>query len=305
MQWKPPYMDATTAFARYEELRPRLPKARFPKQAQQIDSLLDIADQADVFVFDAYGVLNVGEGPVAGAAAQVEELRGLGKQVFVLSNSASNTPAAMQARFKALGFSFKPPEIISSRDATLDHVAGYSTVRRWGVIAPDHHQPSDLPFDSITLGDDVDDYRACDGFLFLGAALWTNGRQNLLVQAISERPRPVIIANPDLVAPRETGLSLDPGYYGHALADATGHMPEFVGKPFASMFERVEARLEPRQETSRIVMVGDTLHTDILGAAAKGWRTAMVTDHGLFAGMDVTPFIQAAKIVPDWRLGSI
>jgi len=44
-------MDAAAAFARYEELRPRLPKARFPKQALAVDSLLDIADQADVFVF--------------------------------------------------------------------------------------------------------------------------------------------------------------------------------------------------------------------------------------------------------------
>ncbi len=298
-------MDAAAAFARYEELRPRLPKARFPKQAIAVNSLLDIADQADVFVFDAYGVLNVGEGPVAGAAARIDELRALGKQVFVLSNSASNTPAVMQARFQRLGFSFKPNEIISSRDAALDHVAGYSTVRRWGVIAPAHHKPEDLPFDSITLGDDVDDYRACDGFLFLGAALWTVGRQNLLGLAINDRARPVVIANPDLVAPRETGLSLDPGYYGHALADVTGHMPVFLGKPFAPVFERVEARLARDQDPSRIVMIGDTLHTDILGGAAKGWRTAMVTDHGIFAGLDVVPFIEAANIVPDWQLGSI
>jgi len=247
----------------------------------------------------------VGEGPVAGAAARIDELRALGKQVFVLSNSASNTPAVMQARFQRLGFSFKPNEIISSRDAALDHVAGYSTVRRWGVIAPAHHKPEDLPFDSITLGDDVDDYRACDGFLFLGAALWTVGRQNLLGLAINDRARPVVIANPDLVAPRETGLSLDPGYYGHALADVTGHMPVFLGKPFAPVFERVEARLARDQDPSRIVMIGDTLHTDILGGAAKGWRTAMVTDHGIFAGLDVVPFIEAANIVPDWQLGSI
>jgi ribonucleotide monophosphatase NagD (HAD superfamily) len=162
-----------------------------------------------------------------------------------------------------------------------------------------------LLFDSITLGDDVDDYRAVDGFLFLAAALWTNGRQNLLAQALLDTPRAVIIANPDLVAPREYGLSLDPGYYGHALADVTGRMPVFLGKPFAPVFERVEAMLSPTQDRSRIVMVGDTLHTDILGGAAKGWRTALITDHGLFAGLDVRPFIQASKIVPDWQMGSI
>lgn len=298
-------MDAAAAFARYETLRPRLPAAKFSDTTVQIDSLLDIADQADVFVFDAYGVLNVGEGPIAGAAARIKQLRNLSKQVFVLSNSASYTGVAMQARFAGLGFAFQPDEIISSRDAALDHAANYSQIRRWGVIAPAHHKASDLPFDSITLGDDVDDYRAVDGFLFLAAALWTNGRQNLLGQALLDTPRPVIIANPDLVAPREYGLSLDPGYYGHALADATGRMPVFLGKPFAPVFQRIEAALSNIQDRARIVMVGDTLHTDILGAAARGWRTALVTDHGLFAGKDVAPFIKASGIYPDWQLGSI
>ena len=115
----------------------------------------------------------------------------------------------------------------------------------------------------------------------------------------------MIIANPDLVAPRETGLSLDPGYYGHALMDATGHMPVFLGKPFAPVFQRVEAALPKAQDRGRIVMVGDTLHTDILGAAARGWRTVLATGHGVFAGMDVAPFIAKSGIRPDWQLGSI
>lgn len=298
-------MDANAAFQRYEQLRLRLPQARFGASCQQIDSLLTIADQADVFVFDAYGVLNVGEAAIAGAALRIEQLRGLGKRVFVLSNSASNTAAAMQARFAKFGFSFAPDEIVSGRDAAVDYVVHFTQIHHWGVIAPAHHRPADLPFSNTTLGDDADAYRAVDGFLFLGAALWTEARQNLLLQALTDRPRPLIIANPDLVAPRETGLSLDPGYYGHALADLTGQMPVFFGKPFASVFERVEARLPGDQDRSRIVMVGDTLHTDILGGAAKGWRTALVTDHGIFAGLDVALFICQSGIIPDWRLGSV
>jgi ribonucleotide monophosphatase NagD (HAD superfamily) len=47
-------------------------------------------------------------------------------------------------------------------------------------------------------------------------------------------------------------------------------------------------------------MVGDTLHTDVLGGAAAGCRTVLVTDHGLFAGRDTVPFIAASGIVPDF-----
>ena len=35
-------------------------------------------------------------------------------------------------------------------------------------------------------------------------------------------------------------------------------------------------------------MCGDSLHTDILGAAAQGWKTVLVTKDGLFSGFEVT-----------------
>lgn len=293
-------MDAKGAFERYEQVRGRLPDASFAARVQRIDSLLKIADAADVFVFDAYGVLNVGDGAITGAAARIADLRRLGKRVFVLSNSASHTKAQMVARFAGLGFDFTAGEIICSRDAALDHVAGMPNVRRWGVIAPAHFQPSEVPFKVVVLGDDPATYAAVDGFLFLGAGLWTAARQAMLVATLQAAPRPVVIANPDLVAPRETGLSLDPGFYGHAIADETGVMSAYLGKPFAPVFQRV-----PVEASARVVMVGDTLHTDILGGAAQGWKTVLVTDHGLFAGLDVAPFIAASGIVPDWQLGSI
>jgi ribonucleotide monophosphatase NagD (HAD superfamily) len=47
-------------------------------------------------------------------------------------------------------------------------------------------------------------------------------------------------------------------------------------------------------------MVGDTLHTDILGGAAAGFKTILVTDYGLFRGHPIAPYIAASKIVPDF-----
>jgi predicted HAD superfamily phosphohydrolase YqeG len=46
-------------------------------------------------------------------------------------------------------------------------------------------------------------------------------------------------------------------------------------------------------------MVGDTLHTDVLGGRAAGMGTILVTDHGLFAGLDIARFIGRSGIVPD------
>ena len=46
-------------------------------------------------------------------------------------------------------------------------------------------------------------------------------------------------------------------------------------------------------------MVGDTLHTDILGGAAAGLHTALVTGFGALLGLDVDTAIRKAGIVPD------
>jgi glycerol 3-phosphatase-2 len=50
--------------------------------------------------------------------------------------------------------------------------------------------------------------------------------------------------------------------------------------------------------------VGDTLHTDILGGAAYGVKTALVTGHGLFANQNVPPYIAQSGIVPDYIMVS-
>jgi len=51
-------------------------------------------------------------------------------------------------------------------------------------------------------------------------------------------------------------------------------------------------------------MVGDTLHTDILGGAAFGIKTALVTGHDLFANQDITPYIKKSGIVPNYIMTS-
>ena len=70
----------------------------------------------------------------------------------------------------------------------------------------------------------------------------------------------------------------------------------FFGKPFAPAFDAALARL--RLPAERVAMVGDTLHTDILGGAAAGCQTVLITDHGFMAGHDPTPFLQACGITP-------
>jgi len=295
-------MDAQGAFQRYEEIRHRLPQTLCQGAVTHVSGIRQIIDTADVFVFDAFGVLNVGSTPIKGARACVDALRAAKKRLFVLTNAASQSRAASLAKFTALGFDFSPDEIISSRDAVL---AALPDLPLWGVIADAAHQPGDLGVPHLVLGDRAADYDRVAGFLFLSSAQWSAARQEILEASLASAPRPFLVGNPDLVAPRETGLSREPGLFSHAVQDSTAVVPEFHGKPYPSVYQRVMAALPDGQPRDRILMLGDTLHTDILGACAQGWRSGLVTDHGLFAGRDVATFIERSGIRPDWIMPSI
>ena len=146
----------------------------------------------------------------------------------------------------------------------------------------------------------ADLYDRVDGFILLGSAQWTEDHQDMLVSSLKRNPRPVLVGNPDIVAPREDGLSLEPGWFAHDLSRLTGIAPEFYGKPFTNVYDLALARVEPSIPRDRIAMVGDTLHTDVLGGAAIGVKTILITDYGLFAGKDVAGYIRESGIVPDW-----
>nr|AID69666.1 phosphoglycolate phosphatase [uncultured organism] len=299
-----PVFDTESAFAFYEASRQRLPQARFPVQAKHAASLIDIADHFDCFVFDAFGVLNVGDTPIMGSVEAVSRLRALGKQLFVVTNGASLPADRARAKFRRFGFDFSIDEIYSSRmPAEMALVA--RNFAPWGVMAPEGFVASQLAVPCFALGDDRLDYDAAQAFLLLSTLDWSATRQGLLEDSLSKKPRPVIVANPDVVAPHEHGLSTEPGYLAHRLVAEFGIPVEFHGKPFPSVFDLVKTAVRPGTDPRRICMIGDTLHTDVLGGAQAGWSSVLVSDHGLFRGQDTARFIVQSGIVPDWIIPSI
>ena len=119
-----------------------------------------------------------------------------------------------------------------------------------------------------------------------------------------KRPRPLYIGNADLVATRDDGFSIEPGHYGHLIADKFPDHVRFFGKPFPKVYDLIEASL-PDVPSARIAMCGDTLQTDILVAAARGWRTVLVTQDGLFTGHETSIFSAKSNLFADRRLDRI
>lgn len=289
--------NAEAAFRRYEEIRPRLPRARFAARADRVRDLSQAADRWDGFVLDAFGVLNVGETPIPGAVARMAELRARGKKLVVLTNAASYTRQGVLAKYRRLGFDFTADEVVSSRDVAVARLDRIAPGASWAAICAEGDSFADIPARATDVHVRPDTLDEADAILFLSTARWSEDWQRRLRAALERRPRPVVVANPDLVAPREDGLSREPGLFAHDLIDELGTEVHWFGKPFAEAFEDAAARtgLAP----ARLAMVGDTLHTDILGGKAAGMGGVLIADHGLFAGREVEPFIARSGIVPD------
>lgn len=294
-------MNLAQAFESYERVRHRLPVAKAGASCTRLPDLDALADDMDVFLLDAFGVLNIGETAISGVPERIAGLQKAGKRVMIVSNAAGFPHAKLMEKYKNLGYNFAPEDVITSRKATL-HALRNAPPMKWGLMATQSLGRGDIePFDMVYLAEDPAEYDAAEAFVLLGSAVWTETRQALLEASLRNAPRPVYVGNPDIVAPREDGFSIEPGHFAHRLADQTGVEPQFFGKPFGNIFDLAFAQID-KIDLGRSVMVGDSLHTDILGGQAAGLKTALIAGYGFFAGHDVAGPIATSGIQPDYIL---
>ena len=294
-------MQINEAFLGYESVRHRLPAVSKSGQCLYLSNLEDLIDEIDVFLLDAFGVLNIGNTAIEGVPERVSKLQNIGKKVIVVSNAGGFPHALLMKKYANLGYSFDTEDVITSRKALLKGLLELPT-QKYGLMATESLGRADLEnIDIKYLSENIADYDNSDAFLLLGSAVWTEERQEMLLDSLKRNSRPVYVGNPDIVAPREGGFSVEPGSFAHRVADITGISPIFYGKPFRNIFDLAFERLG-NFNPDRTVMVGDSLHTDILGGHNVGIKTALISGHGFFSGQGVDKPIEISGIKPDYIL---
>jgi HAD superfamily hydrolase (TIGR01450 family) len=293
-----PLLSFAEAWRAYRRAETRLP-AKPPRVApQRIADIRDIAGGFDLFVLDAWGVLNIADQPIASAPAATARLRAEGKRLLVLSNDGTREPEAAAARHRGRGFDFSPSEILPGIALLPELLARLEEPGQIGLIADPPAPYAALTARMTPLADDALAYDAVSAFVFLSSDRWTEARQRLLTASLRRRHRPLIIGNPDIASPEPEGMVAEPGLFGHRIADTTGILPIFCGKPFAPIYERLRS-LYPSIAPERVLCVGDTLHTDVLGGRAAGFRTLLIAD-GFCRGQDIAALAAECGIWPDF-----
>ena len=299
MQQKTITFDA--AFDRYDVIRDRLPSAVVQQASRQATCLDEVVDYYDGFLLDSFGVLNVGNRAIEGAARVLDDLRQRHIPFRVLTNAASYSSLKAFHNYKHLGLDIRQEEIVSSRDTLFANLSAYSQISQWAAIATPEDQFQDTQLDVSNLFEVSGSWDDVPGFLFLTAENWTQAHQDRLIESLLRHPRPVIVGNPDLVAPRENGLTIEPGFWAHDLWDKTQADVVLFGKPFHHAFDIALNAWG----AGNYAMVGDTLHTDILGGQAVGLDTICLTQHGLFRNKPLAPFIARSGIMPTWIMPAL
>ncbi|HKX10710.1 MAG TPA: HAD-IIA family hydrolase [Stellaceae bacterium] len=293
-----PFITFEHAWREYRRSERRLPPKPPAAQPERVAGIGAIRKHFDAVILDAWGVLNLGATPIPRALAAVKELRAAGVPLLVLSNDAAADKATAVGNHRRRGYDFSAEEIIAGLDLLPEALATLALEAPPGLIAD-----PPVPMQALTgampvLGDDPATYERVPAIAFLSADRWSEPKQDLLRESLAHRPRPLIVCNPDIASPETHLLNAEPGYYAHRIADETGEPPILCGKPDGAIYRKALARLG-RIRPDRVLCVGDTLHTDVLGARAAGCR-AMLVEDGFCAGRDALALAAECGIWPDF-----
>ncbi|GAA4908476.1 HAD-IIA family hydrolase [Mucilaginibacter defluvii] len=274
---------------------------------QRIDNFKSIIDRYEIIFFDAFGVLKNYEGLVPGIEKTFEYLTRQGKEYYIVTNDASRSPVELAQSYHKKGLTVIDPErIISSGMLTkeyLDLKVKDGIVAFLGTPESAHYIDNEgrhtMPVSAVN-SSNIDKVNALvfmddEGFNWFEDI-------NKAVNILRKRPIPAIVANTDYAYPLTANdIAVAIGGIANMVESIVGK--EFIrfGKPDSQMFMFAYDMIRERRAISKkdIVMVGDTLFTDIMGGNKFGLDTVLVLSGNTLPG-DAESNIHSTGIVPTY-----
>ena len=245
-----------------------------------LEGLREMVAAYDALIVDLWGVIHGGVEPYAGVLETLDALRAAGKPVALLSN-APRRAASAGRRLSAIGVPADAYDLLmTSGEAAHDALAlrdrpDYAELgRAYLYIGPawDADLVAGLDYRPVETA------AAADFLLTVGLFDEADPLEHYdaLFTAARARRVPMICVNPDLVVHRQSGVTSPcAGLLAQRYSEQGGRVI-YHGKPDPAIFHRA-ARALGQPEHARILVIGDSLATDIRGAAAAGYDSLLVT----------------------------
>ena len=237
-----------------------------------------LAGDYDVALCDVWGVVHNGVVAAPEACDALTRFRERGGTVVFITNAPRPGERVARTILDRLGVpSAAYDGIISSGDVTRALIAARAGARVFH-IGPERDLPLFDGLDSPMAPLERADYVVCSGLL--DDTVETPRDYEELVARMHARALPMICANPDVVVERGDKLV----YCAGAIADlyaAAGGDVVYAGKPYRPIYEQAldlaEAARGQRVQQHRLLAIGDSVRTDLKGAAAFGIDALFVT----------------------------
>ena len=278
---------------------------------KHIENFKSIIDKYKIIFFDAFGVIKTYQGLVPGVEKTFAYLNAENKEFYIVTNDASRSPAQLAESFHRMGLkAIRAEHIISSGMLTkeyLDLKVLDGIVAYLGTTDSAHYIESTglhtLPVSEVNAGN-IDKVNA---LIFLDDEGFNWQRDlNIAVNILRKRTIPVIVANTDRAYPLSVhDVSIAIGGIASMIESVVGKQFIRFGKPDSQMFMFAYDLIRDRGPVSKrdIVMVGDTLQTDILGGNKFGLDTVLVLT-GNTLPHDADTRIKATGIAPTYICNS-
>jgi HAD superfamily hydrolase (TIGR01458 family) len=236
-------------------------------------------------MFDIDGVLEFQGKAYPGAVELLGSLRKKGITIRILSNSTLKSRKVCTERLNRHGFGVTQEEVITASWATARYLRTLKPKSCWVMLKGkgieefrEFKMDEEAP-EYIVLGD----YREEFKFENMNKAL------KLLLQGTG-----LIVMIPEKVDHSLGGVELTVGAYGKMLEDAAGINATYIGKPSPYMFD--SALDSMGIDRAGVLMVGDRVSTDIVGARQAGIPSVLVKT-GEFKEGDLSGDVQPDYVV--------
>ncbi len=275
-------------------------------------SFFEIAKKYKVILLDSYGVLKNHKGLIEGVQQTMEFIRGENKIFRVLTNDASRSPRQQIEKYIEIGLpGIELHEMITSGMMAKQFLEQKVTHGKIAYLGTDNSADYILQsgLEHIPIRDvDLKNTDDISAFVFLDDEGFDwNSDINKTVNLLRRKNMPVILANSDKFYPvNRYDVAVATGGIAKLVENMLGKKFIHFGKPDSQMFMYAYERIVENGPIDKkdILMVGDTLQTDILGGNKFGVQTMLVLS-GNTREENVDLQIRSSGIIPDYICRSI
>ena len=278
----------------------------------KISSFANVIKHYDAIFFDAFGVLKNYNGLIEGVAETIYKLHNDQKQIFILTNDSSRSPFELAKRYQQQGIDLITEEnMISSGMLAREYLQlkiKKGTIAYLGTKNSAHYVEN-LGLPTLPISEVQSENFSDISALVLLDEEGFNWESDLSksINLLRHKNIPVVVANTDRTYPVSNNqINIAIGGIANMLEDIVGKRFIRFGKPDVPLFIYAYEKLSAIKSIpkDKILMVGDTLHTDILGGNKFGIHTALVLSGNTLP--DQYHFlINSSGIIPDYVCHSV